>query len=73
MEYYRTNDPVHVMQVLGHRNIMNTMLYIQHIGLRNDEYTSKVATTVEEVCNLAEAGFDYFCEVDGSKIFRKRK
>ena len=29
--------------------------------------------TVEEACELIEVGFEYVCEMDGVKIFRKRK
>jgi hypothetical protein len=39
----------------------------------SDDYISKAATTVEAVCNLVEAGFDYICDVGEAKIFRKRK
>jgi len=73
MEYYRTNNLIHVMEVLGHRSMLNTILYTRLIGLRNDDYSSQVAITVEEACKLVEAGFEYVCEIDGSKIFRKRK
>ena len=29
MEYYRMKDLLHVMQTLGHKNIKNTLLYVQ--------------------------------------------
>jgi len=32
-----------------------------------------VAKTVDEACELAKAGFDYFTEIDGIQIFRKGK
>jgi hypothetical protein len=73
MEYYKTNNILHVMEILGHRSILNTMVYTHIIGLRNDDYSSKVATTIEEACKLVEAGFEYVCEINGSQIFRKRK
>jgi hypothetical protein len=34
---------------------------------------SKAANTVEEVCKLVDAGFDYVCDVGDAKVFRKRK
>lgn len=73
MEYHKTKDILHVKQVLGHRKIENTMLYTQLINFEEDEWMSKVAHTVEEACNLVEAGFEYVCERDGVQIFRKRK
>ncbi len=38
-----------------------------------EEYTVKVASTVEEACKLLEVGFEYVTEFDGKKLFRKRK
>ncbi|UCD97236.1 MAG: hypothetical protein JSV35_04120 [Candidatus Bathyarchaeota archaeon] len=73
MEYHTTKDILYVMHLLGHRNINNTLLYTQVIDLSDDEFVSKVAKTVDEACELEEAGFDYVTDVDDVKIFRKRK
>ncbi|MBS7653414.1 hypothetical protein KEJ13_09850 [Candidatus Bathyarchaeota archaeon] len=74
MEYHRTKDIQHVMQILGHRNIKNTLVYTQLIQLeRDEEYVCRVAKTVEQATELVEAGFEYVCEVEGFKLFRKRK
>jgi hypothetical protein len=32
-----------------------------------------VAHDLEEACKLVEAGFEYVMEMEGAKIFRKRK
>jgi len=76
MEYYKTKDILHVMQILGHRNIKNTLKYTQLVKNfegNDDEYISKVAKTVEEARQLIEAGFEYICDFEGTKLFRKRK
>jgi integrase len=76
MEYHRTKDILHVMQLLGHKNIKNTLLYVQLAEeLFKDEldYISKVAKNEKEICSLVEAGFEYVCEFNGHKIFRKKK
>ncbi len=76
IEYHRTKDILHVMQLLGHKNIKNTLLYVQLAEeLFKDEidYVSKVAKTEAEICALIEAGFEYVCEFNGHKIFKKRK
>jgi hypothetical protein len=39
----------------------------------NNDFHVKVAETVEECCALVEVGFEYVTEMDGKKIFRKRK
>jgi hypothetical protein len=38
-----------------------------------DQYTVKVASKLEEACKLAELGFEVVTEMEGKKIFRKRK
>ncbi len=58
---------------MGHRSLKNTMRYIQLIGFEDDEFTSAVARTLQEACQLVEAGFEYVTEIDGAKLFRKRK
>jgi len=74
MEYYMTKDILHVMQVLGHRRIQNTLKYTQLVSFENvDAYICKVAETKEEISELIEAGFEYICENDDLKFFRKLK
>jgi integrase len=73
MEYHRTRDIVHVQRILGHRSISNTLRYVRLISFPDDEFASKVAKTVKEAQELVEAGFDYVCDVEGCKLFRKRK
>jgi hypothetical protein len=72
-EYHRTKDILHVMQLLGHKNIRNTLVYTHLVNFEGDEYVCKVARTADESKSLVEIGFDYVCDFDGVKIFRKRK
>jgi integrase len=78
MLYHQTKDILHVMKFLGHKNIKNTLLYVTIdstiFGLEDsDEFTVKVAETLKDACDLLEAGFEYVTDMDGKKIFRKRK
>jgi hypothetical protein len=73
MEYAKTKDILHVMQILGHKNIKNTLVYIHLVDFEADEYVSKAAWTLDEALKLVEASFKYVCNVEGAKIFRKRK
>jgi len=73
IEYHKTKDILHAMRVLGHKNIKNTLIYTQLVNFQDDEYISKVAWTLEEGCKLVKAGFEYVTEIEGGKIFRKRK
>jgi hypothetical protein len=76
MEYHRTKDALHVMQILGHKNIKNTLIYIQlddALFKEQIDYVSKVAKTEKDALDLIEAGFDFICDFEGHKLFRKRK
>lgn len=73
MEYHRTKDILHVMHMLGHRSLRNTLVYTHLIDFESDEYTCKVGNTVGEVKMLIEDGFDYVTEIEGAKLFRKRR
>jgi len=74
--YHQTKDILFVKEFLGHKNIKNTLRYI-HLanGLSGseDQFASKVASTVKEACNLVDDGFEYVTDMEGVKIFRKRK
>jgi len=36
-------------------------------------YIWKVAKTMEDACKLLEVGFEYICDMDNAKVFRKRR
>jgi hypothetical protein len=77
MEYHKTRDILHVQQVLGHRDLRNTLIYInlEKALFQNadDEYHVKVAQTLDEATKLLEVGFEYVTDMDGAKLFKKRK
>lgn len=77
MEYHKTHDPDHVRRLLGHRSLLPTQIYInmeQVLFSGNaDEYHVKAISSVEEATALVEVGFEYVTEIDGKKLFRKRK
>jgi hypothetical protein len=71
--YHKTKDILHIMEILGHRDIKTTLIYTQLVSFESDEYHSSTAKTTEEAEKLVEAGFKYVTDMDGKKIFRKRK
>ncbi|MEM2202694.1 MAG: site-specific integrase, partial [Candidatus Bathyarchaeia archaeon] len=73
MEYAKTRDILHVMKLLGHKNIQNTLVYTHLVNFNEEEYISRVAWTLEEAQKLVEAGFEYVCGIEGARLFRKRK
>jgi len=74
MLYAKTRDILYVKQQMGHKNIETTLIYVQLLNLEeDDEYTCKTATTIKEATDLLENGFTYIQEIDGIRIYRKRK
>jgi integrase len=77
MEYHKTKDIIHVKELLGHRDINNTLLYVQVekslFNDESDEFIVKTAREPEEIKRLLEVGFEYVCNKDGLMFFRKRK
>jgi integrase len=68
-----TKDPYFVMIQMGHKKLETTQRYMHLMNLNDDEWTCKTASTVQEVMELVEAGFQYVTDMDALKIFKKRK
>jgi integrase len=74
MLYDKTKDIILVQQLMGHKRIDTTMIYTQILNFNNEEeYTVKGATNVKDATDLLEHGFTYITDIDGIKLFRKRK
>ena len=72
--YSQIKDVVFVQQRLGHKNIQNTMVYINLVNFSEDDsFTVKIGSTLEECTQLLEAGFTYVTDWENKKLFRKRK
>ncbi|MCW4029451.1 MAG: site-specific integrase [Candidatus Bathyarchaeota archaeon] len=78
MLYHKTKDILLVKQQLGHKKIEHTLIYTHLFNFKTDEYISRTVqlgtpTTLKEICELAEAGFTKFTEIEGYQIFKKPK
>jgi hypothetical protein len=72
--YYKTLDPIAVMRHLRHKKLETTMHYIRGITTNEEEeYTCKAVNTKEEATKLIEAGYQFVNDIDGYKLYRKRK
>jgi integrase len=61
MTYRKTRDILYVKTLLGHKSINNTLKYIQYskmLETKSDEWTCKVARTIEEASEIVESGFE---------------
>ncbi len=74
-EYNKTKDILHVMRLLGHKNIKNTIIYTQLVDFKNEEYHVAHAKDLNEENKLIEAGFQYvrYSQKDDVAIYRKPK
>jgi hypothetical protein len=53
--------------------LQNTSVYTSMIAFKYEAYISATASTIEDAKKLGEAGFEYGTEIDGVRLFRKRK
>jgi len=71
--YHQTRNILLVKEMLGHKKLETVMVYVRLLNLGEEEFTSAIAKTLNEACKLIEDGYEYVCEMDSVKIFRKRK
>ena len=77
-EYHKTRDIYHVRNVLGHRNMNTTLLYITLENAlyqtSSDEWTSTVTHSIEEETQAISTGFELVRAInETTAIYRKRK
>ena len=77
MEYHKTKDIIHVQRVLGHKNIQNTILYINLekaiFNSSNDEFHVHGTRDSDEAAKLLEAGSVYECTTPMESCSSKRE
>ena len=60
-----------MVKILRHKRIQNILKYRQLVQFKEDDWEVATASTVEEVKQLATAGFDKVDEMNGVHIFRR--
>jgi integrase len=73
MTYHYTRKILLVQKLLGHKSILNTMVYTRLIHFKDDEFEVETASNVEEAKDLLKAGFDYITDKNGIMLFRRPK
>ena len=73
MLYEKTKDILYVKQQMGHKKLDSTMVYTHLLNVNEEEYTVRTAQNIKEATDLLEHGFQYVTEMDGLKLFKKRK
>jgi integrase len=77
MEYHTTQDINHVRIILGHKNINNTLIYINLenaiFATTTENFTVKVSHSIEEETKLIELGFQLVRAInETTAIYKKR-
>jgi hypothetical protein len=73
LAHYTNGNVLTVKKALRHRAIQSTMKYIGMLQFKDDDYETATGTTVEEIKQLAQAGFQKLDELGNIHIFRKPK
>lgn len=74
-EYRKTRNILHIMRLLGHREIRNTLIYTHLVeDVEAEDFYFAIAKIDKEAQPLIEQGFDYVATTpQGVMLFRKRK
>ena len=77
-ELHNYHDRERVQIILGHKSADSTETYVHidkmlYLNSGTDQFVCKVADTLEDALKLIEVGYEYHIEIEGHKVFRKRK
>ena len=63
------------MELIGHKNVNNTMSYMHLAKFESREYETAYAKTLQEEDQLLKTGFDFirFNEKEQVAVYRRRK
>jgi hypothetical protein len=60
--------------VLGHKSLNSTLRYSRIVQWESEsDYLCRFMKTLAEASSLIEGGWEFVIEMDGGKLFRKRK
>jgi integrase len=75
---HKVKDPFMVQIFARHKDMKCTSRYIHYEKIiyqtsDKDEWTVRTAKTIEDATPLLKVGFEFVTDMEGYKIFRKRK
>ena len=70
---YEIQNPWIVMNLMGHKRLETTQIYMHMLNLEEGEWICQGAETKEQAMKLIEAGFQYVTTIEGIQLFKKRK
>jgi len=74
MDYHKFQDIKRTQYLMGHKHSSTTDIYTHLLDYGEEsEFICKTANNIREATVLIEQGFQYVTEMEGIKIFKKRK
>ena len=70
---YELKNPFIVMNLMGHKRLETTQIYMHLLNFEDDEWLCEGAETKQQAMLLIEAGFQYVTTIEGVQLFKKRK
>jgi integrase len=70
---YELKNPFIVMNLMGHKRLETTQIYMHLLNLEEGEWVCEGADTKERAIKLIEAGFQYVTTIEGTQLFKKPK
>jgi integrase len=76
-EQHLCKDIYHVNMILGQKSLDSTKKYLHLEKMlyegTSDQFIVKVADSLDDAVKLMEVGFEFHAEIEGHKLFRKRR
>jgi integrase len=72
--YWKSKDILYTQSVLGHKSLNSTLRYARLVQWEaENDYLCKFTKSLADASAMIEAGWEYITDMDGGKLFRKRK
>lgn len=77
MEYHRTRSLMHMKELLDHKTVKSTDIYIhlekEYFKQSKNDFIVRRAVSIKGMMALAAVGFEKFDEADGVHLYKKPK
>jgi len=72
--YWKSKDILYTQSVLGHKSLNSTLRYARIVQWEAEsDYLCRFSKSLAEASSLIEGGWEFVTDMDGGKLFRKRK
>ncbi len=72
--YWKSKDLLYTQSVLGHKSLSSTLRYARIVQWEAEtDYLCRFTKSLAEASGLIEGGWEFVTDMDGGKLFRRRK